>query len=233
MSFILDALRKAEHERDRRILPGIVDAPKAHTGRHTLRWIIGLGAALFVINSVALVVLLMRDPRPASPSAVPIEGVASAPRSVTAPQVSPSPATATATAAAPSAGAVRPLSEEVVAGARSTPYTDVPPTPSVRAVAPARATAPPPAARPMPEPDPSTAGLPTRRQLPAALASALPPISVDLHVYSAVAAQRFMVISGQRAGEGATIAGGIVIEKITPDGAIAVFRGTRFLLTRE
>jgi general secretion pathway protein B len=229
MSFILDALRKAEHERDRRILPGIVDAPKAHTGRHTLRWIIGLGAALFVINSVALVVLLMRDPRPTSPRVVPVEGVASAPRSVTAPQVSP----LLAAAASPSTGAVRPLSEEVVAGARSTPYTDVPPTPSVRAVAPARATAPPPAARPVPEPDPSTAGLPTRRQLPAALASALPPISVDLHVYSAVAAQRFMVISGQRAGEGATIAGGIVIEKITPDGAIAVFRGTRFLLTRE
>jgi general secretion pathway protein B len=228
MSFILEALRKAEHERDRRILPGIVDAPKAHTGRHTLRWIIGLGAALFIVNSVALVVLLMRDPRPASPSAAPVEAVTSAAPPMSAPQVSRS----VASAAAPSTGAVRPLAEEVVAGARNTPYTDVPPTPSVRAVTPARAT-PPPAARPLAEPDPSTAGLPTRRQLPAALASALPPISVDLHVYSAVAAQRFMVISGQRAGEGATVAGGIVIEKITPDGAIAVFRGTRFLLTRE
>jgi general secretion pathway protein B len=61
----------------------------------------------------------------------------------------------------------------------------------------------------------------------------LPALSVDLHVYSPEPAQRFMVISGQRAQEGATVAGGVVIEKITPDGAIAVFRGTRFLLTRE
>jgi len=61
----------------------------------------------------------------------------------------------------------------------------------------------------------------------------LPPLTVDLHVYSADPAQRFMVISGQRAQEGGTVAGGIVIERIVPDGAIAVFRGTRFLLTRE
>ena len=64
-------------------------------------------------------------------------------------------------------------------------------------------------------------------------ASALPSVSIDLHVYSAEPAQRFMVVSGQRVQEGATVAGGILIEKITPEGAIAVFKGTRFLLTRE
>jgi general secretion pathway protein B len=227
MSFILDALRKAEHERDQRILPGIVDAPKAKRGRHTLRWVIAIGGALFVLNSLALLYLLMRDTRSSQGSAS--DHVASVPTQQPSPM--PQVARPMTAPAAPAGGGIRPLTEEALAGSRAAPYTDVPPTPSSQPITAHRETAPTP--RMVAEPDPATVGLPTRRQLPPAVASALPPISVDLHVYSPVPAQRFMVISGQRAQEGATIAGGIVIEKITPDGAIAVFRGTRFLLTRE
>ncbi len=224
MSFILDALRKSEHDRDRRILPGIVEAPKARMAGHHLRWIIALCAALFVLNSAALLYLLLRAPTsstvPATPAAQPEPPVPSAATNARTPSQTAAPV-----------GAVRSLADEAMVGSRSAPYADVPPTPHVRMPTVSRDTPPPAGVRV--EVDPATTGLPTRRQLPPALASALPPITVDLHVYSPQPAQRFMVISGQRALEGATVAGGIVIEKITPDGAIAVFRGTRFLLTRD
>jgi general secretion pathway protein B len=227
MSFILDALRKAEHERDRRILPGIVDAPKAKRGRHTMRWVIVAVGALFALNSIALLYLLMRDVHPVATSGSLPVAVAPTP-TASLPLQATRPVTA---GTLPASGSVRPLTEEALAGSRTGPYTDVPPTPKAPPAITHHDVVQPP--RVVAEPDPAAVGLPTRRQLPAAVASALPPVSVDLHVYSPVAAQRFMVISGQRAQEGATVAGGILIEKITPDGAIAVFRGTRFLLTRE
>jgi general secretion pathway protein B len=219
MSFILDALRKSEHDRERRILPGIVEAPRAQRSSPTLRWILGLIAALLVINTAALLYFLLRT-TPTPTVTAPTETVTAAPK--------PAPGSATAVPSGP----VRSLAEEALAAGRTAPYTDVPPV-NGRPVAPHHDVPASPAPRLSPPADTSTAGLPTRRQLPASVVSALPPLTVDLHVYSADPAQRFMVISGQRAQEGATIAGGIVIEKITPDGAIADFRGTRFLLTRE
>ena len=234
MSFILDALRKSEHERDRHILPGVVQAPRSGRSSGSLRWIVFLCIGAFVLNLAALAYVLLREPRAAGSTATSGATTATTPTDRRA-------AEPRAVSIAPASGAastVRPLAEEAMATGRTAPYTDVPPTPHTRPltrgreamnvpapVAPVTAT--------NVEPDPSVAGLPTRRQLPAALASALPALSVDLHVYSPQPAQRFMVISGQRAVEGGTIAGGIVVERITPDGAVAVFRGTRFLLTRE
>jgi general secretion pathway protein B len=233
MSFILDALRKSEHEREQRLLPGIVEAPKAQRGGSSVRWIVGLLAALFVVNSAALIYLLARDraPAPAPVLSNSAAALASGPVPATD-HAAPRPATAP--------GPVRELIEEARAGSSTAPYADVPPTPVHAQIQSRHDTAvSPPAARPTPArsipeaAETAGASLPTRRQLPAAVVAMLPALSVDLHVYSPEPAQRFMVISGQRAQEGATVAGGVVIEKITPDGAIAVFRGTRFLLTRE
>ncbi|MEI6457556.1 MAG: general secretion pathway protein GspB [Pseudomonadota bacterium] len=222
MSFILDALRKSEHERDRRILPGLVDAPRAQRVRPQLAWIIGLIAALFVVNCGALLYLFVRDAHHAS---TPI----AAPAQITgATFTTASPPSAVRSVPRPA----RSLADEASVGTSTAPYSDVPATPRTRPVTPPATTTVIPA-HPLMDASTNTAGLPTRRQLPAAVASALPSVSIDLHVYSAEPAQRFMVVSGQRVQEGATVAGGILIEKITPEGAIAVFKGTRFLLTRE
>jgi general secretion pathway protein B len=227
MSFILDALRKSEHERDQRILPGLVEAPRSKSSNSAVRWIVGLVAALFVVNTGGLLYLLLREPpRPIpAPVATPV-----IPQSAS--DVPPAPVADAPAKIPPPTGAVHSLSDEALNGSRTSPYTDVPPTPRPRQPILRREPAPTVSAAGI-EPDPASAGLPTRRQLPATVASALPALSVDLHVYSPNASQRFLVVSGQRAQEGATLAGGVVIEKITPDGAIATFRGTRFLLTRE
>ncbi|MBS0395827.1 MAG: general secretion pathway protein GspB, partial [Proteobacteria bacterium] len=70
-------------------------------------------------------------------------------------------------------------------------------------------------------------------QLPAQATAGLPVLNIDLHVYSADPAQRFVVINGQREREGGQLKEGPTVERITPDGAILNHQGTRFLLPRE
>ncbi len=71
MSFILDALKKSEIERQRQSTPGLMDTPAAlRRGRLPL-WAICLGA-LLAINVVVLSVVLMRNGRmSAVPAAAP------------------------------------------------------------------------------------------------------------------------------------------------------------------
>lgn len=50
-------------------------------------------------------------------------------------------------------------------------------------------------------------------------------------MYSDVPAQRMVFINGRRYGEGDTIEGGAVLERITPDGAIVNQHGQRFAIS--
>src|SRR5271168_199509 len=61
MSFILDALKKSEFERQRQTEPGLMDARIAHRRRPLPVWAVLLGL-LLGINIVVLLVLLMRSP---------------------------------------------------------------------------------------------------------------------------------------------------------------------------
>jgi general secretion pathway protein B len=58
MSFILDALRKSEHERQRQTGPALVDVPVAAPKPKTNRWA-SAAIALLVVNLVAIGVLLL------------------------------------------------------------------------------------------------------------------------------------------------------------------------------
>ena len=60
--------------------------------------------------------------------------------------------------------------------------------------------------------------------------STLPPLKVSMHVYAQSPAQRFMIIDGQRVGEGARIADGVTLVRIRRDGAEIDVRGRRMLL---
>jgi general secretion pathway protein B len=211
MSFILDALRKSEHERERRALPGLVETPVARPSRPALPWILGGFGVLLVVNAAVLAWLLLR---PATPPAV-------------APAPAPVAATPAPRAAAPpaDAGRVRPLAAEA---ADPVPEALEPPPVSH---SPATEAATPPAVPVRAAPTP---GLPPLlRQLPAAVAAVMPPLNIDLHVYSPVAAQRFAIINGQRVHEGGVLKEGMLVEQITPEGVVLNHQGTRFTLTRE
>jgi general secretion pathway protein B len=221
MSFILDALRKSEHARERRTLPGLVDLPVSRAAPSRLPWILGGVGLLLVVNIAVLVWVLARpSPPPAPPAAAP--PAAAAPARVASPVLAPGPAPAR----------VRPLAAETEPG--DDPALD-------------RAEAQKPAPRAAPEPyaaeradaarefrgSVTVAGVPSIHQLPPQATAGLPVLNIDLHVYSGDAAQRFVIINGQKMHEGGKLKEGPTVERITPEGAILNHQGTRFLLPRE
>jgi len=233
MSFILDALKKSEHERHRAATPGLADVAIVRR-ESRLPMILGVVGALLLINVVALAVLFNRRPASGSPAAttsVAIPATSGAP-----PTVAPAAATAPTAPAAPVAAPrpapvpanvapardrapVRPLTSETEEAA-SDPSLDVePPPPSagtaVRHVAPVGR------------------GLPTVDQLTPQATAGLPPLNLDLHVYATDSASRFVMIGGRRYHEGDALESGPLVEQITPEGVVLNYRGNRFLLRHQ
>ncbi|MGB7740046.1 MAG: general secretion pathway protein GspB [Steroidobacteraceae bacterium] len=100
MSFILDALRKSEHARQRQTGPGLAEVPVAPTKPKTNVWATA-AIALLVVNLLAVGILLLRraqkeDATPATPPTAP------APAPVAG--IAPSPANPTLVASSPTVG---------------------------------------------------------------------------------------------------------------------------------
>ncbi len=97
------------------------------------------------------------------------------------------------------------------------------------------APAPPPAA-PAPASSPATAArpaLPSVWELPYATRKDLPPIELTMHVYASNAADRFVVVKGERHVEGDQIADGVTLRQITADGMVLEFKGQSFTFPRD
>lgn len=217
MSFILDALRKSEHERQRGAVPGISNVPFAVPRREIPRWMLALVAVLLAAV-VALGGAWWRSSKvPPTPAAV-----------VTAPLEVPPPAPVP-----PEARAARsePVQEESRA-ARAEP-------PPVAATTPADARPlPPPAAdAAFSAPAPARESVSAAPPLPsvAALAAegiAVPPLHLELHAYSDRASERFVFINGRKYVEGEQLAEGPRLLSIERSGAVLSQQGRRFLLTQ-
>jgi general secretion pathway protein B len=232
MSFILDALRKSEHERQRRTAPTLAATPLAPRSSRTPWIFLGLGF-LLALNLVGLVAFwIWRDgreaapraaaPREASPGSAPVPGA-------TVPSTSPGPA---------AQRLIRPLTEEALS-ARPDPLPGAPDTPDPELLPRTGGAGGTERVTPMPAPPRSpagpasdTAGVPTVDQLDAAATAGLPVLNLDLHVFLPDPARRFVFINGTRYGEGATLKEGPIVERITRDGAVLNHRGVRFLLER-
>jgi general secretion pathway protein B len=263
MSFILDALRKSEHERQRQTGPALVEVAVAAPKPTTNRWA-SVAIALLLVNLVAIgVVLLFKSRDEPATTATAAQARDSAAAGVTAP------AAGRAAATAPQATVTQTLPEPRVAPA--------PPPPLPRAAAPAQGTrnslqqemtdyaapadyaaaaaAPPPAgpgavttSRPgtvvyqsLPEANPGTSDRPPQTaatsNLPAAddltARGALPELRLELHVWSNKPQERFVFINGHRYREGETTAEGATLQEITRDGVVMSSGGNRFLLSRD
>lgn len=227
MSFILDALKKSEIERQRQSVPGLMDTPPALRRGPLPAWALFLGA-LLAVNVVVLTVMLMRN----SPRAT--ASVHTKPP-VAAPAVDSSPAAANSH--------FSPL------GATPVYAPEIPVTPAEQAApaALAAATAPHPAAQravphvthhadPVLVDEDSKADdelLPTINELNLTGAQALPELHLDVHVYATNPADRFVYINMRKYREGNTLQEGPVLEKIRRDGVVLNYKGLRFLLPRQ
>jgi general secretion pathway protein B len=247
MSYILDALRRADAERERDPGRGIHAHPvplPAESARRTPLWIAAGGAALVLL--VAFVMLLRPSPRvsqhlnmpppnapmsrqqpPRSP-VVTIAAEVSPPAPPAAPVVAPA---APAVAPAPAAPA-RPAAQPVAALAPATPVPAVAAEPAPMVVKAPPVAAAVPAAAPTPAPAAPLAG-PAERvlavaELPADVQRELPKLQISGGVHSDNAAQRMLIVGGHVVTEGAEAAPGVVLEQIRPKSAVLKFRGWRY-----
>jgi general secretion pathway protein B len=212
MSYILEALKKAQAERQLGNAPTIhspqvvASAPAGAAGsRKPL--LIGLGAGALVVAAGALVVWRQAPAPVAAPrTAVVPAPVPAAPRTlaVTAP---PAPAPVPAPVRAP-----EPTPARVGAPAAVRPAP--PPAPAAPVAA---------AAKPAPE-----ESLPFLQQLPDAQQRDIPRVTFGGYMYSANPADRLLIVDKALRHEGEEVAPGLVLEQLLPRAAVMNYRGTRY-----
>lgn len=249
MSFILEALRKSEHERQRQAGPGIAELPIARPASRPPVALIAVGG-LLAVNLVIVLVLLLRQGAPELPAPGPVPGPDGTSAGGGAPPQDRSPvaaAEAGAAATVPRPAAVqaaarpepvrevRPLVEEAAPPLAAPDSFDPPPAPDPSLVPTAPAT---PAVREMlrgsvSAPPPSGEFVPRIDSLPPQATAGLPALNLDLHIYATQPSQRSVFINGRRYGEGDSLPEGVRVESITTDGAVLQYRGQRFLLPRQ
>ncbi len=225
MSFILDALKKSENARQRQAGPSLFEVKVAPPRRGLPAWALAIGI-LLLVNVLVLTWMMVRRPgRRASPDT---RVVAGAPiRPVSAGTAPPHPAASVPSTPSP----------VITAGA---PAASATPSPAATAVglAPPAQSAPAGSAgdyAPALQPPPAAgvAGtLPLYGDIASAPDSNLPPLHLDLHVYAADPRKRFVMIDMQKLREGDSLANGVTVVAIRPDGVVLSFAGRQFLLPR-
>lgn len=209
MSFILDALKKSEADRQQQNSPDISAVPTGTVKTTLPRWLWGL-IALLVVNLVVLTVVLVK------PTAEPI-----APVFVREPPDAKTELTP------------RPTPDVV----RETVNQDLPRQIEPQPVAPRAEESPPPTVRsqtvrPNFVPARMSAQM-TFNDLRASGNLSLPDLNIDIHVYSEQPADRFVFINMNQYRENATLVEGPLLREITTEGAILEYAGAVFLLPRD
>ena len=236
MSFILDALRKSEHERQRSAVPALSQVPLATPQAQMPRWalaVIGvLGAAVVVlvgawIYSTRGPAELAASPPPTVERSVQLPAQPP-PRSAVPQQAAPARAPAgESTLSAAAASSTAPSSEgsafTASEGSSAPSSSD-----SNLAIASPSFTPPP---RLTNLPDDSIA-LPSIAML-AAEGVAVPPLRLELHAFSAQPKDRFVFINGRKYKEGDRLAEGPMLVEIASTGAVLTHAGRRFILVQE
>jgi len=78
------------------------------------------------------------------------------------------------------------------------------------------------------QPSGISANIPTRQELSGAEQASLPPLHIDGHIYDPSPSRRMIIINGEIAHEKQHMNNGILIEEITPTGAILNHHDTVF-----
>lgn len=212
MSFILDALRKSETERQQQTGPGLADSQYRATKTNKSIWI-PLLVMVLAVNALVLAFVLNTD------SEEPVSSTDQAPAS--RPDTNPD---------------IRPLAREVPRQpdastnvvAAKTEATAGDPEP----IAAQADTASPVAV----DPNASQSiqdGLPSFQQLILEGRLSVQHLHLDIHVFGDAGPERFVFINMKKYREGDTLAEGPSLEEITSTGVILAYRGDKFTLDRD
>ncbi len=211
MSFILDALRKSETERQQHGKAEFATVPTSSGSATVPRWLWFVGLLLF-INLAVLVSLLMRSN--ADPALEPLVENVEIAGAVEATET-----------AAPD------FQEQIAVAQQSRPQRQeaVDTRPDVKREQQIR----PVLISQDPGSVPASSLYPTLQEVRASGANNLPELHLDIHVYSETPEERFVFINMVKHREGSQLPEGPVVAEITPDGVVLGHRGNFVLLPRD
>jgi general secretion pathway protein B len=221
LSLILDALRRADAERDRGAVPGLHTQQTAATadaapagGAPPWRWLALVVATGLVAALVAWVIASREPPRQDAAGPSPLAPPAVAAASPSAPLPALPPPVAAAAPAVPPAGA-----------GQSQPVAEPAPWPAAEA---GRKAPPLGVAAAGAAPPPAQAAVATREQLPQDIRAQLPPLAVGGSIYSANPPDRSVIIDGRLLRENDRLGADLTVEQIRPRSAVLRIKGHRF-----
>ncbi|SFG72500.1 general secretion pathway protein B [Duganella sp. CF458] len=257
MSYILEALKKAQAERQIGSAPTIhaptlASAP-AGQGARSKRTPVIVAMALMAAAIAGLATMLVRQQPPANPPPATVAPTV-APQAAAAPVAvvaAPEPAAGADSAplAAPTAA---PTAEPAAAGQPPARKTVQQPPPAATTPPPSRAADTPPAQRsaglqasagrggdqaqaapvappaPVPTPAPIEEQVQSLRELPEPIQRAIPQITLGGYMYSKNPADRLLLIDKVLRREGEEVAPGLILDKLQPKQAVFSFRGYRY-----
>ena len=231
MSYILDALKKSEQERELvRMLRTAGAAGYFWAPARRRLWPAIVILALFA--GVTLTVLRWWPSQEPTSVANEIRPETTKPAQAVVtrePVVSTSASPATSPVAiAPSRSATDDLAAQarVATTSEPAPVARSPVLPQTSAI-PAELSANPEATGPI-----DASAVPLLREMPAEFRRQLPELTVNIHLYSADAAENLVYINDQQLRRGEQLEGGIRLEEIVPDGVVLSYAGTYFKLPR-
>jgi general secretion pathway protein B len=234
VSFILDALKKSELERQRQSIPGLVDSGVMTPRPRLPVWAIALGA-LLAVNLVVLIFVLARGwlQGPQTP--------------VAAVPASPAPAVQARHSTIPGAAPASHFSP-MDSQPQYAPEIPVAPQPEMPVAPPKSESLGSSGSHAIRRADPLLSDesakssdyqaendevLPTINEISLSAAQALPELHLDVHVYSTRPADRFVYVNMRKYHEGAALEEGPTVERIRRDGVVLNYQGLRFLLPRQ
>jgi general secretion pathway protein B len=230
MSYILDALKKSEQERE--LVRMLRTAGTSYhfwipTRRRIWPAIIGLA----LLTGITLTVLRFWPRADSSHTASAARSAATAP--TTSSEISRAPAIVpesgqTTISVEHSKATTDDLAAQLQFTSAKKPAATA--KPHATAVVVAKTTAP--KAGPVnPKPvDPAT--VPFLREMPSEFQRKLPALVVNVHLYSANEAENLVYINNQQLRRGEQLKGGIRVEEIVPEGVVLSYAGTLFKLPR-
>jgi general secretion pathway protein B len=238
MSYILDALKKSDQQRQRGATPTLQTAQSTESPRQTRRALLyptlalALAAIAFALGSLrpwrteAVLVVDPRAPVVAAPAAIP----AVPPAVESSPQTPPAAPNAAATQTPAAKEPARIASVEPPSRAmRARPPAQGAHAPELPSDAPAaEKAAAPPASAAVKDGKTLDDKVVALADLPASLRAELPPMNITVHAYSRTPKDRLVGVNDKLLREGDTLTPDLVLERITPDGMIFSYKGSRF-----
>ena len=205
MSYILDALKKAERDRGLARVPTVMTVHELREARRSRLWVVAAG---MVVCAAAVIVSFLLYPKPRVQTPAPARAsVEPAGKPSPAPEIAPEPPMPVKSVSKARTPKVRAAASEAVE-----PKTVTPAAPVTHTVTAAAAPVAAPAAKTQP------------------LKEAAEKMSISILVYEENKADRLVFINGTKYVEGDYVDGTYLLKSITPDGVILAHEKEELLL---